>query len=578
VSQSEPWEEHGKEKPVALFKDSLAAAEALVETSNDALHSDESDEDNDPDDSDDDSDNDIDDDSDGEDNEEDEEYEEDDDSADELEDGEDDNSGVAYEDKEEDDDDDADSDAADGLADAGETEDDEAEQEALLEVAAADLYRYRKLKCRKGHNRHSCRKMLKAKKGRKFYRKHKKVRKLKCRKGDKRHSCRKLLKAKKGRKFYRKHKKVRKLKCRKGDKRHSCRNWKKMKRKTITKTVSGRIVPQARRRRSKQTKQKNIGKSRLLRKEVADDGEVDYATDGKDFFNDGHVFEDDPGADSSEETAEEDLFNDAHVFEDDPGADSSEEDGNQRGDAEDNGDIDEGAEDDAAAVAQAGPEDSMLSWKTFVPLLEKAKPAHYKLKGAQFVTIPKGAPSSQRKNQGTKYSNCVLFTAYLIPIAFDKAFDQSKSSRQYYRWMNIALGDRYPRGFKDMQQYGVTVVGEWGVGEVMPRGAKPVEGVYLLQTLTAAGGHSWIILDYDLETDKILTLESNKGFGLDGVGFATLGNYRDVVKEGGTALRNWKQTVTQTWTKRTASCKYGTPFMARLNIDHQSVRDWIASH
>lgn len=38
------------------------------------------------------------------------------------------------------------------------------------------------------------------------------------------------------------------------------------------------------------------------------------------------------------------------------------------------------------------------------------------------------------------------------------------------------------------------------------------------------GGHTFIIVHHDLKTDKVLTLESNKYYGLNGVGFRGLGN------------------------------------------------------
>ena len=44
-------------------------------------------------------------------------------------------------------------------------------------------------------------------------------------------------------------------------------------------------------------------------------------------------------------------------------------------------------------------------------------------------------------------------------------------------------------------------------------------------------GHSFIVLDFDEDTDRILTLESNKGFGLDGPGFRMLGGLDNVCLE-----------------------------------------------
>jgi len=43
-------------------------------------------------------------------------------------------------------------------------------------------------------------------------------------------------------------------------------------------------------------------------------------------------------------------------------------------------------------------------------------------------------------------------------------------------------------------------------------------------------GHTFMIIDHHLETDRILTLESNAHYKLDGVGFRQIGNLRDVPK------------------------------------------------
>lgn len=41
------------------------------------------------------------------------------------------------------------------------------------------------------------------------------------------------------------------------------------------------------------------------------------------------------------------------------------------------------------------------------------------------------------------------------------------------------------------------------------------------------GGHTFLIVDHHVPSDRVLTLESNRGFGLDGVGFRKFGNLRN---------------------------------------------------
>ncbi|MEP1032416.1 hypothetical protein [Ekhidna sp.] len=61
-----------------------------------------------------------------------------------------------------------------------------------------------------------------------------------------------------------------------------------------------------------------------------------------------------------------------------------------------------------------------------------------------------------------------------------------------------------------------------------------------------SGGHTFIILDHHKETDRILTLESNKAFGLNGVGYRMLGNFRDINKP---SSDWWTESKLPTWEK-----------------------------
>ena len=195
-------------------------------------------------------------------------------------------------------------------------------------------------------------------------------------------------------------------------------------------------------------------------------------------------------------------------------------------------------------------------WGAFNPLLSPAMQATYNMPG-QVPKLPKGVNLSS-SYVGEERTNCSLFSAYFLGCGFDTTF----SGDQWSRWQVPAGGD--PKG------YGPGVTVEWGVGEMMPEGAVPKDGVYLLQTFTVfPKGHSWLILDYDEETDKILTLESNtSGSGLNGVGFGGLGPIRS------TNAHDWKQRVSATWTSRISAA--GEVYMSRLAIDHDSVRAWLA--
>ena len=81
-------------------------------------------------------------------------------------------------------------------------------------------------------------------------------------------------------------------------------------------------------------------------------------------------------------------------------------------------------------------------------------------------------------------------------------------------------------------------------------------------------GHSWLVLDDNPASDRVLALEANtSGSGLNGVGFGGLGPLCS------TNARDWTSRVRHTWTGRAKNAREVT--MARLNVDHQTARDGL---
>lgn len=80
------------------------------------------------------------------------------------------------------------------------------------------------------------------------------------------------------------------------------------------------------------------------------------------------------------------------------------------------------------------------------------------------------------------------------------------------------------------------------------------------------GGHTFIIVDYDPETDHVLTLESNNAYKLNGVGFREIGNLRDV---GGRPPLHWAHTP-RLWTWNGIMATYRFREQATLKVrDYQ---------
>jgi len=176
----------------------------------------------------------------------------------------------------------------------------------------------------------------------------------------------------------------------------------------------------------------------------------------------------------------------------------------------------------------------------------------YVLSGAQ---APSNPPGMKLRRIGQEKSNCVLFTSWLI----SNAFEGVQFSRNDWRlWMcsGDAIGrDRVP-GF------GPRVCMDWGITKNGPVG----NGPWLVQTFTQRGGHSYIVLDHDEATGKILTLESNAW--INGNGWHQIGPLRDVLNPG----PDWADEVRQTWDNRI----YGPNVAVHIvPLKIEGVRDWL---
>jgi hypothetical protein len=76
------------------------------------------------------------------------------------------------------------------------------------------------------------------------------------------------------------------------------------------------------------------------------------------------------------------------------------------------------------------------------------------------------------------------------------------------------------------------------------------------------GGHTFIIVDHDPETDRVLTLESNSSYGLNGVGFRKIGNLNAL---GGEPPDQWWARP-DLWTWQKISATYAYHSKARLKV------------
>lgn len=196
-----------------------------------------------------------------------------------------------------------------------------------------------------------------------------------------------------------------------------------------------------------------------------------------------------------------------------------------------------------------------VGWLDFVALFPQVMPQTYSLLDGQTPEKPKGIRLLDRCI-GNKTINCTQFTTWFCATAYGRTW----TSDAWARWQNT--GRQKKTG--QIPDYGPRVCLDWGVGTTAPG-----PGPYLVQYFTQRGGHSLIVVDHDLETDKILTLEANAAYDLNGVGWAEIGNLRDVPHPGA----NWADKVKQTWASRIDS-KKGV-HVARLRVTENSVKDWL---
>lgn len=183
----------------------------------------------------------------------------------------------------------------------------------------------------------------------------------------------------------------------------------------------------------------------------------------------------------------------------------------------------------------------------------------YQLSG---VNLPITPPKARQ-------NNCCTFVEGLVVKAWSDAFPDFKWNNQRHGQMMIFSTNDY---FSP-----VTAALEGGMGEeVTDVDAAPlpwtlVQGWKSSQSESDpngkwSGGHTFIIVDHHAETDKVLTLESNKAFGLNGVGFRKIGMASEFNHQ---PPENW-WTLPGVWTWAQIKKSYKARAMATLKVRNRS--------
>jgi len=169
-----------------------------------------------------------------------------------------------------------------------------------------------------------------------------------------------------------------------------------------------------------------------------------------------------------------------------------------------------------------------------VRLLEMFREFRYTPRGARYPYPLEGISVKQsppRKN------NCCTFVEALVIKA----------------WLDNVAGFQWDAdGHAQMMILGddlfspVTVLVERGLAIPLNENAPPAPWSVVQGWSANNSGHSFIIVAYHGDSDRILTLESNSAYGLDGVGFRRLGGLREF-QRGKAPSRWWENPRTPTW-------------------------------
>ncbi|RUO91515.1 hypothetical protein D7Y11_19790 [Corallococcus sp. AB018] len=146
-----------------------------------------------------------------------------------------------------------------------------------------------------------------------------------------------------------------------------------------------------------------------------------------------------------------------------------------------------------------------------------------------------------------RLNNCCTFVEALLVKAFSEAHRAAFSwDAHRHRQMMIAPTQDY---FSP-----VTAAVESGMALVAPSADVPPHPWTLIQGWRSqwGSGHTFLVVDFHPETDKVLVLESNAAFRLDGVGYRGLGNLRDVGRQ---PPADW-WTRSEVWTWRRICSTY----------------------
>lgn len=210
--------------------------------------------------------------------------------------------------------------------------------------------------------------------------------------------------------------------------------------------------------------------------------------------------------------------------------------------------VESAARDEAANDPDAIPEQAIVS------RIPDFRAFRYTRTGARYpfaldgISLPQAPPEK---------NNCCTFVEALVVRAWQDVhanrFDWTSAR---HRQMMI-IGDDLFSPVHCLVECGMAVSpGDAGI-------ASPPPWSIVQGWRSSGGGHTFLVVDHHAATDRVLTLESNRGYGLDGVGYRKLGNIRDASGDG-PPEDWWQNSDAPTWAEICAT--YPERELAALKI------------
>lgn len=209
-----------------------------------------------------------------------------------------------------------------------------------------------------------------------------------------------------------------------------------------------------------------------------------------------------------------------------------------------------GFENDSAAINEQELTDLLPAFYNYSYHITEAK-YPFTLQG---INAPQAPPNT---------NNCCTFVEALVVKAWQNAKGIPWNTRNNKMMMILPIPPE--EEVTDFLSPVTCLVNE-GIAELVPVADTPPLPWTVIQGWRPQmnGGHTFIIVDYHPLTDRVLTLEANKAFGMNGVGCRMMGNIRDVQQP----AKDW-WTNGNLWTWEKMKSYYPTRKQGTLKIKNQ---------